>query len=403
MKILQLSNKVPLPPRDGGSIASIRLSQGFVQLGHSLTILAMNTKKHFVARDFCTALAQKLSIDMIAVPVPATISPINAIFNLLFSRQAYTAQRFKSTKYDEELKCLLRKQEFDFIIIENLYPMLYLKTIRRYSSAKVIMRAHNIEHEIWRRTAKQANGIKQLYLNILANRIEIFEKHYINQYDFLSAITKRDETVLIGMGNLKPAMALPTGVDIDDQLPELIIPDVFSVAHLGALDWAPNQEGIIWFLTEVWPIVRDQHPDAEFHLAGRNAPNWFQKKIDISGVYYHGEVDSAEHFIQRFPIHVVPLWSGSGMRIKIIEAMTQGRVIVTTPIGIEGIEAINDKDVAICNTKESFASALIELEANPQGMKEMSQNAYTFVKEHYDNKKLLGDFISFLNDNANSI
>ena len=403
MKILQLTNKVPLPPRDGGSIASLRLSQGLTMLSHSVTILAMNTKKHFIAPDFMHALAKKQSIEIIAVPVDARIRLIDALMNYLFSRQAYTAKRFLSDSYNQKLKELLQKLDFDLIIVENLYPMIYLKTIGENSRGRVIMRAHNIENEIWHRTAQQARGVKKIYLLNLAKRIKKLETKLINQYDFLAPITRRDEDVFIMMGNKKPSMVLPTGMEIDESPPVINHTKTFSVAHLGALDWSPNQEGIIWFLSNVWPLLRKKYPNAEFHLAGRNAPAWFTRKINVPGLVFHGEVDSANDFITHFPIHIVPLWSGSGMRIKIIEAMAKGRIIVTTPIGIEGIEAVNNETVMIRETAESFASALTDLHANPDKMKEMSKNAYTFVKTHFDNKKLVEDFLVFINDHTNNI
>ena len=265
------------------------------------------------------------------------------------------------------------------------------------------MRAHNIEHEIWLRTAQQATGFKRFYLANLAKRIKNLEVKLINKYDYLVPITSRDEKVFTALGNTKPSSALPTGILAGDMKPDIAVQDKLRVAHLGALDWYPNQEGILWFLNDVWPLVLEKIPDASFHLAGRNAPDWFIKKIDVPGVKYHGEVNSADDFIRHFPIHVVPLWSGSGMRIKIIETMAKGRVIVTTPIGIEGIEAINNKSVAIRESAESFASVLLELNANSALVKEISQNAFTFVKSHFDNVKLVKDFLSFLNEHANSI
>jgi len=394
MKILQLTNKVPIPARDGGSIATFRLSIGLKRLGHEVTILAMNTKKHFIDPSLFAPIAQRQGIKLEAVNVPARISPFSALFNIFFSRLPYTAVRFKSTEFSKTLGRLLDETEFDQIWIENLYPMLYLQQIRENSKAKVIMRAHNIEHEIWERTAQHTSGLRRRYLRLLAKRIKRLENSYLNTYDYLAPITTRDAVEFEKMGNSKPCQALPTGIEVQSTIPDLRIPDSFTIAHLGALDWAPNQEGLIWFFDEVWPLVCKHYTNPEFHLAGRNAPESFIRKIKKEEINYHGEVDSASDFISHFPIHIVPLWSGSGMRIKIIEAMALGRIIVTTPIGAEGIPAKDQTDLIIRNEPKSFAQALIDLWENKKLMKEMSQNAYTFVQTNFENKTLLETFIA---------
>lgn len=400
MKILQLTNKIPVPPRDGGSIATYRLSLGLAQLGHQVSVLAMNTSKHYVDEEFWGPLARKSGFQLHPIPVNTRVSVFKALNNLLFSKLPYTAARFKSNEFRKALIRLLKETEFDLIIIENLYPILYLHDIRKFSRGRVVMRPHNMEHEIWDRTASQTKGLKKIYLKVLAKRIRNMEIRSMNTYDFLAPITKRDLEAFERLGNKKPAACLSTGVAITNSYTPIQHTDHLKIAHLGALDWAPNQEGILWFLEKVWPLVKLQVPRAEFHLAGRNAPDWFIKKARNFEVNFHGEVDSAIDFIRHFPIHIVPLWSGSGMRIKIIEAMAQGRVIVTTPIGVEGIAANDNMEILIREDPESFAEALIKLHSNPHQMEAISQNAFTFVQQNFENRKLIGDFVHFIDQNA---
>ena len=401
MNILQITNKMPIPARDGGSIASFRLSLGIVGDGHNLTLLAMNTSKHFIDQALWKPVSDQLGIKVLAVPVNTRTNPLAAAHNILFSRLPYNAVRFYTREFKRELESQLRQQAFDLIIIENLYPFLYLKTVRKWSQAPVVMRAHNIEHEIWSRTAEGSQGLTKWYLRQLSRRIRRLEYRLIDQYDLLAPITDRDLKAFEAMGNTKPAMSLPTGMITTHTTPLLDVDASHQIAHLGALDWAPNQEGILWFLKQVWPLVKAQKPTAVFHLAGRNAPAWFVKKISQPGVKYHGEVHSASDFIRHFPVHVVPLWSGSGMRIKIIEAMALGRVILTTPIGVEGISAKHRDHILIEDSAPTFAATLLEVMENPELLRQISQNAFTFVGEHYENTKLVGDFIRFAEHEIN--
>lgn len=104
---------------------------------------------------------------------------------------------------------------------------------------------------------------------------------------------------------------------------------------LGALDWFPNQQGLLWFIDSVWPDVKAKVPEASLHIAGRNASTTLANKI-ASACDYYGEVDDTRKFISDKSICIVPLFAGSGLKIKIIEALAAGKVVVTTPIGAEG-------------------------------------------------------------------
>ena len=324
------------------------------------------------------------------------IKPIHALWNLLFSKLPYNAVRFISSGFREKLIEVIKGFKPELIILENLYPAAYLDDIRNNSNAKIVFRAHNIEHEIWERTALNANGLRKLYINILAKRIKNFEYSLINQYDILVPITQRDGESLRGMGNNKPCFILPTGYYMKaKEVPELEI-QTPVVAHLGALDWLPNQEGLLWFIDKVWPRLREIHPDVEFHIAGRNAPKWFEKKFHLDGVTFHGEIEDADHFLRSYPIHIVPLFSGSGMRIKIVEAMAYGRAVVTTTIGTEGIDTQDGANILISDSDLSFANSIIKLIENEAYCREIGKNAFTFVNEKLNNDKLVAELLEFV-------
>ncbi len=398
MKILQITNKVPVPPKDGGSIASLRLSEGLANHGHQVQILAMNTSKHFVAPDIIRKF-EKPNLAIRAVLVNTRIQPFKALLNLLFSKMPYNAVRFISSDFRKVLIDLLKEIDPDLIILENLYPAAYLDDIRDCTPSPVAYRAHNVEHEIWKRTTDNARGMRKWYLGLLSDRIHKFEMGIINRYDILVPITNRDAQALDDMGNKKPCFVLPTGYTGDyTECPDLNF-NKPVVAHLGALDWLPNQEGLIWFVEKAWPLLIKEIPGIEFHLAGRNAPSWFERRMRGPGIKFHGEIEDADKFIQSYPIHIVPLFSGSGMRIKIIEAMASGRVVVTTTIGTEGIDTQHKTNILVADTPVLFSSAIIEVIRDPLYCQEIGKNAFTFVAEKLNNEKLIAGFLEFLKNN----
>lgn len=394
MRILQLMNKVPWPPKDGGAIACLNMTKGFSMLGHEVTVLSMNTSKHHIRiKDMPVDLRSKA--DFRFVEVPASINWIEAAFNLVFSRLPYNAQRFISDDFSHELAKLLHEKNFDIVQLEGLYLCPYIPVIRKYSNALIAYRAHNIEYEIWERTAILSDGLRSKYLRNLSRRIKRFEESYLNAYDLLVPITDRDGQILDKLGNTKPKHTSQTGIDFASLVPTAKKLEFPSLFHIGALDWAPNQEGLIWFFDHCWAKIREKCPEVKFYLAGRNAPDWFEKRIRRAGVEYLGEINDAYDFINSKAIMVVPLFSGSGMRIKIIEGMALGKPIVTTDIGTEGIPTTNGENILIANDADQFVEEVVKLVNNRELANRIGKNAIGFIQEKFDNLSQAEALIEF--------
>lgn len=394
MRILQLMNKVPWPPKDGGAIACLNMTKGFSMLGHEVTVLSMNTSKHHIRiKDMPPHIRSKA--DFRLVEVSASVNWLEATLNFLFSRLPYNAQRFISDEFSFELIRLLTEKSFDVIQLEGLYLCPYIPVIRKYSEAVIAYRAHNIEYEIWERTAQLSEGLRSTYLRNLSKRIKHFEISYLNQYDLLVPITDRDGMILDALGNTKPRHTSQTGIDFASLVPTAKKLEFPSLFHIGALDWAPNQEGLIWFFDHCWPRIHSENPEIKFYLAGRNAPEWFERHIKLEGVEYLGEINDAYDFINSKAVMVVPLFSGSGMRIKIIEGMALGKPIVTTDIGTEGIPTEDGNNILIANDADQFTEAITRLINDRELSDRIGKNAIGFIQEKFDNLSQAGALIEF--------
>jgi len=398
MRILQLTNKIPYPPKDGGAIATLNISTGLARLGHDITILGMNTSKHYFDLKLIPENLTK-QIDIREVIVDTKISVFAALKNLLFSDNPYNAERFFHDGFARALTNLLKEKTFDVIQLEGLYLGYYIDIIRKHSKARISLRAHNIEHEIWQRTASQEKRYwKKLYFRMLAGRIRRFEMNILNKYDLLVPITERDASHYKSFGNKKPFLTVPSGYDTSLLVPQPEIIQYPSVFFIGTLDWFPNQEGLVWFVEKVWPMVLQRHPDLKFHVAGRNAPHWITKLFTNNpNINYLGEIDDAYQFINENAVMVAPLFSGSGMRVKIIEGMALGKTIVTTTIGAEGINITPGKNIFIEDDEEGFCNQIDKLVIDRVLFDEVGRHANLFVRDNYDNHKIsisLADFYS---------
>ncbi len=383
MKILQLCKKFPFPLKDGEAIAVTHLSKALHQLGAELTLLAMNTKKHFFD-------IKKLPEDfnhyrqIHFVPVDNELKFKDAFLNL-FSEDSYHISRFVSDKYARFLTRLLQKNEYDIIQLETLYLAPYIPIIRQYSKATISMRAHNVEHEIWERVAQNTSFLpKRWYLNHLVKKLRRFEIEQLKAYDLLVAITERDLKTFQKLGYQGKAVVTPIGIDHRDYQPNMdSYHQELSVSFIGSLDWMPNQEGLQWFLEHVWQGLEKRFPKLTLHIAGRNTPDSI-RRLDMPNVKVYGEVPDAGTFINQHSVMIVPLLSGSGMRAKIIEGMALGKVIVTTSLGLEGVDAAHQKEVLVADTVEEFIKCFqFCFESNGQ-LHKIGRSAQEFVVENYD-------------------
>jgi polysaccharide biosynthesis protein PslH len=394
MNILQITNKLPYPTKDGGAIACMNLTSGFALLGHQVTVLAMNTEKHHIDVSEIPESVQDWASFRL-VDVPAGTSFFAALVNLLFSGKPYNAVRFISKSFSKELKKVLEEKQFDVVQLEGLYVCPYIPLIRKYSDAKIVYRAHNIEHEIWERSAAISKGLRKIYLKILAHRIKKFEKNFLDDYDLLVPITERDGHILTQMGNSRPMYISPTGIDTKVLIPHSKNLENPSLFHIGSLEWAPNQEGLIWFIEKCWPEIHKKFPQLKFYIAGRNAPDWLVRRFNGPNISYKGEIPDAYQFMNSKSIMVVPLFSGSGMRIKIIEGMALGKPIVSTPIGNEGISTSSGKNILIAENEHQFISAIGRLITDADLSERLSRNAIEYIHEKFDNLALAGALIRF--------
>jgi polysaccharide biosynthesis protein PslH len=393
MKILFLTNKAPYPPKDGGSIASLAMINSFALAGHETTVLAMNTRKHHITPFEIPAEITSHSIIHL-IEVPAPISVLGALKNFLFSSKPYNAERFINQNYKHNLEILLTGHEYDIVQLEGLYLIPYISTIRKLCKSKIVFRSHNIEHEIWSRTARNTSGIKKIYLENLSKRILKFEKSAINQYDLLVPITSRDEHQLNLMGNSKPSLVIPVGVDRSFQ--KAVHNDFeLNLFSIGALDWTPNREGLEWFLDNCFPSILEDFPDIRLKIAGRNAPTGFIEKLKHPQIDFLGEIDDASLFMRQNGIMIVPLLSGSGMRVKIIEGMSNSKPIITTTIGCEGIDAENGKHIFITDDSSQFSKYIITLLNDKDLMLKTGKQAAEFVYQNYDDHFLNEKLVDF--------
>jgi len=402
MQILILSSKFPYPLKDGGAIATYNLMTGLSHAGHNINLLTFNTKKHyFKPENFPKDKIPSLTIHTVYADTSPNI--LSALKNLFFSTKPYIKTRFNNKQFKRKLENLLQNNTFDIIQIEGLYLLQYITFIRKKSAAPIAYRAHNIEHEIWSNLTKnESNLILKIYLDILSKRIKKYEQSIINQYDLLVPVSNNDALFFEKSGNLKPVHTSAVGFEsLPDKL-SLNYKKNKDIYFIGSLDWPPNREAIFWFIENCWFELKKQHPEIKLFIAGRNAPKKFKKRINHADIIYKGEIEDVSEFIKDKKIMLVPMLSGSGMRVKIIEAFMHKKAVVSTKLGAIGTKSINNEHILIAETAGEFVDKIASLLQNKTLHQKIINNAYNLVSENFDNFEISKSLSQFYLKNASA-
>jgi glycosyltransferase involved in cell wall biosynthesis len=400
-KVLQICNKAPYPANDGSSIAIYNMAKGFMENNIPLHLLTINTKKHFKPDNEVPADFRQRS-NYSSVYRNTNTTGIGAFLNL-FTGNSYFVSRFYFKAFEKKLIEILKDHHFEIIQLEGLFMGVYIDTIKKYSSAKIVLRAHNIEHYIWRRhISHEAISAKKIYLTLQNKRLKRFELNVISKVDAIVPITKTDEDEFKKLGFTKALFTCITGVDVKSYQEKLKLNEkAKTIFYFGSMDWLPNQEAANWFLNNCWDVIHKAVPEVKFILAGRGMPLEFFH-ITKPNVVIVENVENGKAFFQQHEVMIVPLWSGSGLRIKIIEGMAYGKAIVSTSIGAEGIGYTDKKNILIADNARDFANAVIALLHNEKTRKELEQNAAEFAKAEFDNYKVVSKLVQFYNHLLNA-
>ncbi len=394
MRILQLCNKPPYPPIDGGSKAMHNLTRGLLDAGHEVKVLCISTPKQGLdmeglPRDY----AQRTRIE--GVYVDTTVNIVDA-FTDLITADNYNISRFFSPDMDIRLIRLLSEETYDIVQLESLFMTPYIPTIRRYSKARIVLRSHNLEHVIQDRIATgERNFLKRPYRRFLAKQLHQYEMAVLDRLDGVAAISPTDAKHFADHGSRTPIASIPFGVDPGeypyDRRP---LPGEPVFFHLGSMDWWPNEEGVRWLLASVWPRVMRKRPSACLHLAGNKMPRDLMA-LDQQGVQVKGRVKNALTYMQARHVMVVPLFSAGGMRVKIIEGMALGKAIISTPIGAEGIAHTEGRNILIGRNVQEFVAHILTLLDDPARVDKLGAEARKLVEQQYSDARIVADLVAF--------
>ncbi len=376
MRILYLTHKPIFPVVDGGCKAMLQFLKCLIHLNPEIDHMCLSTHKHpFSSESYPEDLKKKINIENISIDT--TIKP-GQVLRHLISRKSYNLVRFDSKEAHIHLTNKLNSKKYDIIVLESLYCTPYISTIREYSKGSIILRSHNVEFKLWEQLSENTNGIlKKSYLKRLAKDLKRSEIKAYSDVDQIFSIAESDRIVIEKLGVKTSINTIP--VAMDQQVRH--VDDVNSrICFIGSMNWQPNLEAVNILVNELFPKIKATIPSTELHLAGSYMNGQYPTDLKIN-LINHDFAEDMQAFLRDNGIMLLPIRTGSGVRVKILEALSIGIPIVTTPMGALGI---NDHSaLTICETDEELIQQTLALLNSPERRKIQGTAAWNYIHSNY--------------------
>jgi sugar transferase (PEP-CTERM/EpsH1 system associated) len=393
MKLLWLNAGLLLPLDKGGKLRTWHVMR-HLAARHDITYLSFADASQTEAdragmREVCSTLLTIPRTD----PGKGTWRFYADAAGYVVDRAPYAVAKYRSDAYRAELERLIAAERYDAIICDFLPPVVNLPA--RLPCPTIVF-THNVESEIWRRHAEQAtNPMSRFMLTQQWQRMLRFEGAALSRFDLVLAVSEADSRTFDRLypGTLRaPVHVVQTGVDTGYFTPSSTAPGRAHMVFTGSMDWLPNEDGMTYFCREILPRIRKSEPDATLSIIGRSPTPAVRRLAEIPGVEVTGRVDDVRPHIARGSVYIVPLRIGGGTRLKIFEAMSMGKAVVSTTVGAEGLPVTNGRDIDIADEPSRFAHAVVHLMRDTEARRDIEAAARRLVVEKYDWSAVASDF-----------
>ncbi|HEY6420682.1 MAG TPA: glycosyltransferase [Candidatus Binataceae bacterium] len=359
-RILFIMLSSPFRPNNGHTMRNYVFLRALMEEGHQVSLISFVDREE-KDRPACDLEQMCSSVDRIETPGSGNHRGSGYWNRLqaLGSPYPYGAWRFQSPELRSAVARRLASDDYNAVICDGIYQV---QNLPASGTPPVVLNEHTVTHEALGRFLKhEVNPLKVLYGWIEFLKVRRWELRACSRVASIIACSERDRQILLRACPGTDVSVVPNCIDTDAYSPAFD-DDGKTLVYVGAMDWAPNQDAVGFFVSDIFPQVRQAIPDARFLIAGRNPPAAFERRFaGMDGVQVTGSVEDLRPTLANAAVSVVPLRSGSGTRIKILEAAAMGKAIVSTSLGAEGLDYENGGEIVIADDPDTFASLVVSL------------------------------------------
>jgi glycosyltransferase involved in cell wall biosynthesis len=387
MRILIISHFLPYPPKGGSFLRNYNLLKE-TAANHEIHMLTFHQAVHLkdggTLEERIKAIAGFCNhLEVFDIPTDRNrLSWYTLLLLNVFAPTPYSVWRFWSRPMVNAIRRQLREHSFDLIQIDTIALAAFA---RLAPSLPKLLVHQNIESELlYRRSRYVRNPPAKAYLALQAWKLRRFERKASRMVDHHTTVSGQDRETLLRISPGSKVTVVPNGVDPGYFKATTDTVEPNSLIYVGGMTWFPNYDAILYFIDLVWPLIKKDVPEAKLTHIARQISNEFTRMAENDpALRFLGFVDDIRPAMSRSAVYIVPLRIGGGTRLKILDAMSMGKAIVSTSIGCEGIDVTDGHDILIADTPAEFAAKTVELMRNPQLRDTLSKNARETVTKKY--------------------
>lgn len=364
MKILFITNLVPYPLDNGGKVKSYN-TLSMLSEGNEIDIFSFyESEKELSSISFM----KKKFNDVFAIEKALTTNKnlkkmILIAIKSIFNKYPFVILKYNDSRMKQLLEEQIKRKKYDLVYIDHLQLGIYYDVLRKLN-VPIYLDEHNCEHQILKRKLYDEKSIlKKVFLNLEYKKLKKFEESMIRNVDKVIVLSEEDKKLLsVGIQKDKfITIPIPINIDFKKELGSRIEEEI-KIIFLGTLTWYPNIQGIDWFVDKVIPKLELNNIKYKLYIVGKDPSEELIKKCKNNNkIIITGYVESVDEYIEKCDIMVVPIFVGSGMRVKILEGLGKRIPIISTSIGAEGINIENEKSILLAENEEDFIDAIIKL------------------------------------------
>jgi glycosyltransferase involved in cell wall biosynthesis len=313
-----------------------------------------------------------------------------ALVNSWFSPLPVHIRKWRIPALRQEVARLLTAGQFDLCVADFLITT---PNVPFDGRVPTIFFAHNVEHMIWKRLSQvEPRPWRRAPLELEWRKMRRYEAQACTRSHLTVAVSEADRSILAARASRARVCAIPTGVDTRYFTPNGSDERPGTLVFLGAMDWFPNEDGIIHFVDAVFPRVREAVPDATLTVVGKNPRPRVRRLAEVPGVRVTGTVDDVRPHVAPAAVFVVPLRVGGGTRLKIFEGLAMGKAVVSTTVGAEGLPLVPGTHFVQVDDPAQFAESVVALLRDPARRSALGHAGRRLVEERYSWSQVVQEF-----------
>jgi polysaccharide biosynthesis protein PslH len=387
MNILLFTPLLPWPPHDG---MRIRISETLRYLSRKHRLTLLTSVSHDRELENLGALSQVCERIVTTTRTHEIWRVLPRLARGLLHRIPLFPSQYYERNLARQLHHLSSSENFDIIHIESTALAPYLTDISAHSRAKKILATHNIDSIKFQRE-KQFASWDRRGLGVMVDNLyfESWEKRVICQFDGVTVVSNLEKTWIESNAPQTPVELVPNGVDTRFFHPMPSLRPEQSIVFTGLMDYPPNIDAVVWFSDHILPALQAQVPGIRFKIVGSRPHPKVVELGNRSGIEVTGEVPDIRPYLAEASALVVPLRSGAGTRLKILQALAMERPVISTSVGAEGLDVTPGGNILIADTVDQFVHHVRGL---PETSARLGKAAGELVRNKYDWQICLGGF-----------